>query len=593
MLHLNNEQLRAVRHVDGPMLVLAGPGSGKTAVITERIRYLTDTVQVKADSILVLTFSNKAAREMQHRLNGSYPVCFGTFHSFFFHVLRQYKNYNNDSIIKYSQQIAFIRDIGLKLKVRENIDERWCVDTLSDISAYKNTERMPKYLTDEELKLFPELLNEYCIRLKNSGLIDFDDMIGESLELLSTNPCILQKLQNRFKYILVDEFQDCNKDQYKLLKLMAGDRCNIFAVGDDDQAIYAFRGSDTQIIFKLLNDYPDCSIVELTMNYRCSGKIIDYAYELIGHNKTRKIKKKQLPSKLRGEGIVSVIRTDDAYTEAAEVCGIIESVNKEGVKLSDISVLYRTDTASDYLLEYLSDNKIKSNKTNSGDFKEKEYVKDILAYLCISQGDYSRSNFLRILNKPDRRLVRECVCENTSRESMLLYYENDDLSRLQISEMFDGITYISDLQPFAAIHYIWKRIGYGKYYGSDDIPNDLIEYAGKYTSIKKLVNSFIYNTGPKIIQSRNDGDGVVLQTIHASKGLEYDTVIIIGMQEGIMPHNKARSEEEIEEERRLMYVAMTRAKNRLYIIARGKESHGKKYSRFIYELSKDYKSISS
>lgn len=364
--------------------------------------------------------------------------------------------------------------------------------------------------------------------------------------------------------------------------------CIIYEVNrDDDQAIYAFRGSDTRIILKFLSDYPNCGYVELIRNYRCSGNIIDKAFELIGHNQSRKTKQKQLPSLLRGNGEVYVIKTEDAYSEAAEVYEIIDEVMKKGVKSSDISVLYRTDTASDYLTEYLSDKKIVSNKTGRDSLKDKEYVKDILAYLNISQGDLSRENFYRILNKPDRGLIRDCVRENkTTEEAMMSYYGDDIKSRKSIHELFDNLLYIKDLRPYAAIQYIWKKIGYGKYYGMGEVPNELLSYVGKYKDIKSFILSFNEKT-------RDKNDGVVLQTIHASKGLEYDTVIIIGLQEGIMPHSRAGTEEEIEEERRLMYVAMTRAKNRLYIIARGKESHGKKYSRFIYELNVDYKSISS
>lgn len=235
MLHLNNEQLRAVRHVDGPMLVLAGPGSGKTAVLTQRVNYLISTANVRADSILVLTFSNKAAAEMQHRFNsiaGTKPVTFGTFHSVFFHVLKQYKNYSKDSIITSVRKTAVIRDIGIKLGIRENVDMRWCKETLDRISSYQNTSRMPKYLTDDELRSFPALFNEYKRRLKNEGLIDFDDMIYECLDLLRNNPCILNNIKDRYRYILVDEFQDCNMGQYELLKLIAADENNIFAVGD-------------------------------------------------------------------------------------------------------------------------------------------------------------------------------------------------------------------------------------------------------------------------------------------------------------------------------------------------------------------------
>lgn len=593
MLHLNTEQLRAVRHVDGPMLVLAGPGSGKTAVLTQRIYYLISSAHVKPDSILVLTFSNKAAREMQHRFNslaGTLPVIFGTFHSVFFHVLKQYRNYNNDSIISNSQKIAYIRDIANKMGYKTDIDLRWCNETLARISAFKNTGKMPGYILDDEKNRFLELFDEYCRRLKAAGLIDFDDMISFCLQMLRNNQGILLELQRRYRYILVDEFQDCNTYQYELLKLLSKESNNLFAVGDDDQSIYGFRGSDSGIVLRFLEDYPDCGYVELIRNYRCSKNIIDKAYELIGHNRNRKVKTKQLPSIFRDDGEVRIIKTEDAYSEAEEVYKIIENVHDLGVDLSDISILYRTDTASDYLLEYLSSKKIKSNKTVLGGLKNKEYVKDILSYLRISQGLSDNSDYLRILNKPDRGLVRECVgMDYASKETMMSYYNDDSFLRQEIADLFHDMEYVSQMPPYAAITYIWKKVGYGRFIGSESIPGELLDFSKGYKSIRGLIDALRSDDSKnkRNDNSSDDDNRVILQTIHASKGLEYDTVIIIGLQEGLMPHNLARTEEEIEEERRLMYVAMTRAKNRLYLIARGKESHGKKYSRFINELNMD------
>lgn len=590
MLHLNNEQLRAVRHVDGPMLVLAGPGSGKTAVLTQRVNYLISTANIKADSVLVLTFSNKAASEMQHRFNsiaGVKPVTFGTFHSVFFHVLKQYKNYGSDSIISSAHKTAIIRDIGIKFGVRENIDMRWCKETLERISAYQNTSLMPKYLTDDELQSFSLVFNEYKRRLKNEGLVDFDDMIYECLQLLKNNPCILNDIRDRYRYILVDEFQDCNTGQYELLKLIAKEKNNLFVVGDDDQSIYGFRGADAGIALKFIRDFPNCGYVELIRNYRCSQSIIDAAYSLIGHNHIRKMKSKQLASKFRGKGEVCLIKTLDAYSEAQKVYEIIENVLAQGIKPSEITILYRTDTASDYLQEYLQNKKINSNKSGTRGLGEKEYVKDISAYLRLSQGSKDSADFLRILNKPERGLVRECIGKDfADKEKILSYYSGDFCMIPVVEELFRDLFFISDLSSFAAINYIWKKVGYGRYSGYEQIPDEIKAHSDKHSSIKDFLSSLKPENSINEREKSNEDeeDRIILQTIHASKGLEYDTVIIIGLQEGLFPHNRARSEEETEEERRLMYVAMTRAINRLYIIARGKENHGKKYSRFIDEL---------
>lgn len=583
MIHLNNEQQKAVRHVDGPMLVLAGPGSGKTAVLTERVKFLISSVHVKAETILVLTFSNKAAYEMRRRFNASMnsPVVFGTIHSIFFQVLKQYKNYTNDSIISQNQKMAVIRDIGNKLSVREVIDDKWCIDTLNRISAYKNTGKMPRYLSDDELRSFPMVVDEYKNRLDKDQLLDFDDMISSCLELLEENEMILNRLRTKYKYILVDEFQDCNKDQYELLKLLAGKNANIFAVEDDDQSIYGFRGADATIVLKFMEDYPNCSYVELIRNYRCGKNIIDAAYNLICHNTIRKDKTKQLPSLLREEGEVIIIKTEDAYKEAWAVGDIIKKLRNEGVNLKDISILYRTEMASDYLQEFLSKIKINSNMVSNSKLRDKENFKDMVAYFKLSQGDKDIKNYFRILNKPNRGLLRDCIAVNTQREGMLSYYSDDADKQKILNTFFNDLDFIGNLTPFAAAMYLEKKVGL-------QLSDEIYEYTQMYCCIKDLLESLKQND-----TLRRGDDMLTLQTIHASKGLEYDTVIVVGLQEGMMPHNHAEDNESVEEERRLMYVAMTRAKKRLYLIARGKEAHGKKYSRFIYELSSDYNSIES
>lgn len=598
MMHLNKEQLEAVRHKDGPMLVLAGPGSGKTAVLTEHIRFLVEETGTDPTRILALTFSKKAALQMRHRLGNRMQVCFGTFHSVFYNVLRQYKR-EQPKLIKQREQFNLLFDIGRKMGIGE-IDGAWVMSKLDEIGAYKNTGKIPEYFDEEEEKLFYEISSEYRRRMCAAGLIDFEDMILDCAKLLTTHPAILRELQSRFLHILVDEFQDCNDPQYALLLLLSGRHRNLYCVGDDDQSIYGFRGANSSIVTRLLSDHPDIRTVHLIRNYRCPKAVIEVSDRLIRNNRLRLEKTKQIPSKLRGMGTVTVLSAADANAEAKMVTAKIKSILADHTAEADIAILYRTEMCAVLLKEELHKEHLIDVTQKGNAFFASDAVKEVKAYLSLSQGIYQREFFYRILNHPNRDLVRECVeTEIADRDAMLRYYLGDPGRSIAVQTLFSDLAFLEELPPHAAILYIWKKIGLGADYeerrlrqnreellDAEDMMQQLLDHAKGFRTIKNFLEYLEKERIKAEAQEvKKNETGLILQTIHASKGLEYDTVFVIGLQEGILPHIRAKGMEEKEEERRLLYVAMTRARNRLFLVARGKKECGKRYSSFIDEIT--------
>lgn len=585
MVHLNKEQIRAVRHKDGPLLVLAGPGSGKTAVLTEHIRFLIREQKIDPARIMALTFSKKAALSMQKRLKSNDPVTFGTFHSVFYNVLRRY-NSKEISLISEKEQIRILSDIGRKLKNDEEIDRAWCFARLEEIGRYKNTGKMPSHIPEEEAE-FEQILKEYGRRLGNAGLIDFDDMIINCVLLFQKDREVLAKLQDRFLHILVDEFQDCNDPQYELLQLLSAKHHNLFLVGDDDQSIYGFRGANSGIVRRFTCDHPQAETVHLIRNYRCSPEVIDHADRLIRKNSLRIPKPKQMPSSFREQGTVEILEVKNAAEEAMLVAAKVRELLDGGLHPADIAVLYRTKTVAAALEECLKKAEIPCGRKKEG-FLETDIVKKIFAYLELSQYRYQRPFFYEILNHPERDLVRECIAKETvTKEETLAYYADDPVRQKTLAELFSDLERIHDLPPFAALHYIWKKIGLGKGYEDNTVLLKLSELSRNYRTVDAFLEGIRLEQEKRGSENRPETgteSGVVLQTIHASKGLEYDTVFVIGLQDGILPHKKAMDLEEREEERRLLYVAMTRAVNRLYLLARGNREIGKRISPFIDEI---------
>lgn len=583
---LNKEQALAAHHYMGPMLVLAGPGSGKTALLCEHIRILIEEYDVDPSSILTLTFSKKAALGLRSRFMNStdqhtYPVTFGTFHSVFYRILKQYKRFEDDCLITNEQKLWLIKDTAISMNITEIIDNKWCIDTLNAISAYKNTGKMPLYLSDEERESFPDLADRYTRRMRSSGLIDFDDMLILFLELIKKNEGILYDIRARFKYFLVDEFQDCNSIQYEIIKLLAGNEANLFCVGDDDQSIYGFRGANSRIVLDFVADYENCKVVHLLRNYRCASDIIDVAESLITHNKIRSIKPKQLASPSRGKGYVSLINSRDAYEEADKVICLIKELTKEqGYALKDIAILYRSEQSASYMKEALNKEQIAVSDVRSAE-KIGKVEKIILSYLRIVTGSHEPADYYTVLNHPYRGLVRECVGNNPDMAGIIAYYGDDEILSHQATEMKNDLDMISKLDAYGALFYIWKKIGLCMECDSNEF-DMLINRASGGISIEEFLKKS--RTG-KALDNHKQNDSVTLQTIHASKGLEYPLVFIIGLQDGIIPSKKAQKTDELEEERRLLYVAITRAIDRLYLFSRNDPDKGKQPSPFLREIN--------
>lgn len=619
---LNKEQREAVNHIHGPMLVLAGPGSGKTHTLVERILHLIDK-GVPPNQILTITFSKKAAEEMQTRFqkqigDNYFPVTFGTFHAIFFHILKDYYNYTKDSILTEREKREYVNLACKKLNMEINDRQDYYETFINKLGMLKSTlsdedETLSKIFPDEnKRKEFKMLASSYETLTCNARKIDFDDMLIKCHNLFRDNKSVLSRWQNVYKYFLVDEFQDINEVQYAVLKMLAGKERNIFAVGDDDQSIYGFRGSRPEIMKQFIEESPGVQIVNLSKNYRCSESVILNAGKLMGNNKTRIEKFQVAERKDKEAGFVDIRCFLDEVEEAEFVVNEVKKNINDSGYVKSTAILYRTSRCADLIEEKLrmSGVPIARNCENTN-YYEREFIKDVVVYLRLALNVKKKSNlnacrqlFYPILNKPQRNLSRECILPE--------YFNKDvDDQDDEYKRLINHLEFIKDMIPYAAVTYILKGIGYERYvkeqciikYGDIEKANDICvgiqERSREFLSIEEWIiyidacalsnidridtaHNKQINGGEKHKKPRGK---VVMQTVHASKGLEYDTVFVVGLMEGLFPHNKAISEEEIEEERRLLYVAMTRARYNLYILGRGDNEHGKHVSRFIYELN--------
>lgn len=641
MQKLNKEQQMAVRHRDGPMLVLAGPGSGKTAVLVNRVLHLVREEHIDPYNILVLTFSKPAAEEMRSRFmslaDASYPVTFGTFHAIFYHILKSQGLYRTGEILTQDKKRTLLgitaRRMGLK-----RADDTEKLKRLAENIGIKKlgcTRLLDELSEDEAVEL--ELVYEPYLRLcRSEGLIDFDDMINECLKALKGNDKILSKWQQRYRYILVDEFQDIDNRQYEILKLLGGKLRNIFCVGDDDQSIYSFRGAEPAVMRRFVEDFPDARIVELKLNYRCPEEIIDRAGRLIRCNKDRFEKKQVCAGSLinvtglrdagsawddRGAAPGARVeyrcfrsQADEAGYCAELVDSIIEkfrieasgseAVEHKGVPA--VGILYRTSQSADILEELLRQRGIPyRRKDRAESFYAKEWVKDVTAYLKLAVGLPGRSGgeipneykdeLFRILNRPERGLTRESISGNCiTRDTISGYYLFDERLHKICRKMFDDIDFAAGMNCYSSVNYILKGIGLEGYIKkryfagqkgreAEEAIRELMERAKGYKTAAEWPGLLEDSGNDSSERPYVAGPGIELMTIHGSKGLEFDNVIMIGLQEGIFPGKRCETAGQLEEERRLFYVAMTRCRKRLWMTGIRKDEYGKTESRFIRE----------
>ncbi len=582
---LSDAQKRAVMHRDGPAIVLAGPGSGKTTVITRRTKYLIEEYGISPIHILVVTFTKAAAQEMRERFLAlcrieKTQVRFGTFHSVFYEILKHAYHLTAANIAGEDRRHALLREVISGMRLELDDEAEFLSDVSKEISLVKN-ERIPLdhyYAANVPEEQFREIFRRYAKRMEQERLLDYDDLLTCTLELLQNRPDILEGWRERYQYILVDEFQDINRIQYDILKLLAAPRNNLFIVGDDDQSIYRFRGAKPEIMLHFPREYPDAVQILLDQNFRCPGNVMDAAARVIANNTVR-FSKKIRKVKAEGQKIERLLFAD----QTQESLGIIRRIQEgieQGRAYKDFAVLYRNNTdagvLSQKLLEYNVPFRMRDVVPN---LFEHWIAKHITAYLRLAMGSRAREDFLKIINRPKRYIERAALdSPAVDLDRLRMYYEEKYWVVERIDKLERDLAVLAKLEPYAAVHYIRHGIGYE-------------EYLGEYAEYRHIKAEDLYEVLDRLAQSakgyrtheqwfaymeeyaamlkeqagqRNDNrDAVTLTTLHSAKGLEFPVVFLIDVNEGIIPYKKAILQSDVEEERRMFYVGITRASEKL------------------------------
>lgn len=601
-LSFSKEQLQAINHFKGPALVIAGPGSGKTSVIVNRINYLIQNKNVNPNNILVITFSKMAAMDMQSRFNLCLlsknehnqninvqneqvqikqaqieQVSFGTFHSVFFSIIKSYYGYSSSNIISNSQKRLFISKL-LKNLCNETLTDNEYIDSvLRRISYYKNSNYTNDYVDDcqMEYEQFKVLVNQYDLMLQSQRKIDFEDMMLLCRKILIKDSKIREYYQNLFHYILIDEFQDINELQFEIVKLLVGPEQNLFVVGDDDQSIYGFRGSKPEIMLNLQKEYNNLSIVKLSCNYRSTKSIVRLSSVLISENRKRYIKNIYTNNELGSPCLLmnfANVEEENKY--------IIEVLKEKISSKSSIGILYRTNNRASLLIELLIKNNISfSIKEMPVNPYDTDIYNDFIAYLQISYSKLMPIHLLRkIINKPSRYIDTRLItdCEEPVQRLKYLYKDKKYVVK-KLDKLLYDLNSIKSMDMYSAFYYFRKVIGYDEYI-YNRYNNDERKLKDKFSTIDDLskrlkeINTYdellkcAFSFRDKISEHINSNNNISIMTYHSSKGLEFDTVLIPDINEGIVPNKKAVSLMDIEEERRMFYVACTRAKKEVHLL---------------------------
>ena len=614
---LNEEQRKAVEHVEGPCMVLAGPGSGKTRVITYRIVNMILNNNIPPARILAITFTKNSAVEMKNRaiklchdprIN---KVTFGTFHATFFKILKYFGKSDMNSILDEKTKRLTIKGILKNLKVENGEDDETVGQVINEISYVKN-ELMDKQDFQSEILTKDEFINTYNMYeeyKEQVRKIDFDDMLIKTYHLLSTNKQALELVRNVYKYILVDEFQDINKVQFEVLKLISNPNNNIFVVGDEDQSIYGFRGARPDYLLKFEEYFHGTEKIVLDINYRSQKEIIDISNKLIEKNISRYDKTIKCH---RGDGgTVKYIMPKDSEDEAIQIGKeILEEIKKDYVEYSDFAIIYRTNIQARALVDVFMDMRIPFTiKDSIVTIYDHWAARDILSYLKISVRQHTNEDWIRIINKPFRYISRDNLNQiREDKDFVNALITKCNLHPKQVKTINDleiDINYLKHQCPQDAISYIRTTLDYDKYIleyctnrkikanGLIEILNEIESSASNFESIEEYL-SHIEKVKQELSENHHNKemDGVVFTTMHSAKGLEFRNVYIIGINEGTIPHEKSydiddeeKKLEQIEEERRLMYVGMTRAEDSL-TLSSPINKYGKKAfkSRFLDDI---------
>lgn len=618
---LNDRQKEAVVNTDGPMLILAGAGSGKTKVLTTKVAYLIEEKNIDPNNILAITFTNKAAKEMKERIfklegNSAFYIQISTFHSFGLKILKEncellgYEK--NFTILDSDDSLSIIKKIMKELNIDANKYNPKAIKNV--ISNNKNEiidpEKYSLYVNTDFDEIALEVYRKYEKSLKINNAVDFDDLLILPLKLFNNNPGVLQKYQEKYKYVFIDEYQDTNEPQYILSKMISAKYKNITVVGDADQAIFTWRGANYKNILNFEKDYKDAKVVLLEENYRSTKTILNAANNVIKNNKVRK--EKNLWTQNEEGSKITYYKAFDEKDESNYVVNEIKKLIEKGVNPKDICVLYRANAQSRTVEEAFLTSNISYNIVGSYAFYNRKEIKDLIAYLKLIYNNKDDVSLLRVINYPKRGIGNKAI-ENLAIKSNVLdkslYEVIDSGKELEFKNMIEEIKKEeSHLTLTELIDMVLDKSGMKKSLEDEkSIEADIrLENLEEFKSIAKAmeINEGIVSLEElldklalvsDVSEQKNDNeDKVTLMTMHAVKGLEYDYVFVVGVEEGLFPHsNSLESNDELEEERRLCYVAITRAKKKLYLInARSRILYGKVSSnvpsRFINEISDEY-----
>ncbi len=606
-MSFNQAQKEAISHYEGPCLVLAGPGSGKTLTIVNRIKNLIQKCKVRPEEILVITFTRYAAAEMKSRffslMEGKHPaVTFGTFHGIYYGILKWAYRFGPQNILSEEEKYQILLKIVGRKEIDEFDEEDFLKEISSEIGIVKNNGlNITEYETSIcGVQTFRDIYQEYETKRKEIRKIDFDDMLVLCQDLFIKRPDILKKWQEKFKYILIDEFQDINQVQYNVIKMLAAPENNLFVVGDDDQSIYGFRGADAKLMFQFREDFPGAKQFLLDVNYRSTANIVSNALKVIENNEVR-FNKQIRAEKGKGETL-HVQEVKDPAEESSYVIEQIQARIEQGVLAEDIAVLFRIHTDARPLVEALIEAQIPFQmREHMPNIYNHFIAKDIMAYFKLACKSRKRSDFLQVMNRPKRYLGRDCLAkQEVSFEDMRRFYCDKEWMQDRIDQFEWDLKMLAKMAPYAAIQYLRKKIGYDDFLREyavvrklkladlKEVLSEIEEAAKPYQTLEDWfvhVEEYSEELKKREQQQEMHKKGVRLMTMHAAKGLEFNTVFIIETNEGRIPYQKAKKEHGVEEERRLFYVAMTRAKEVLKIsyvkLKNGKESSP---SRFVDEL---------
>lgn len=606
-MSLNPSQVQAVIHKDGPCMVLAGPGSGKTLTITKRIEYLIGKHHVSPEEILVITFTKAASVEMKERFvrlcgQKAGPVTFGTFHGIYYGILKWAYRMNASNILSEEQKYQLLKQVIGRMEIDIDDEKDFLQGIAGEIGNIKNNQiPLAEYesLNCSE-EVFREIFEQYEKERKRLKKIDFDDMLVLVYELFKKRPDILSMWQRKFRYILIDEFQDINQVQYDVIRMLAAPENNLFIVGDDDQSIYRFRGARPDIMLGFKKDYPDTKEILLDVNYRSTKAIVNGAARVIRHNVNRY--PKQIITRNEQGETVHIQEVRHPIEESKYVVSQIQEAKKRGIPSSEIAVLFRTNVEARALAEtFMEYNMPFRMKERMPNLYEHFIAQDLTTYLKMALGDRSRKSFLAIMNRPNRYIGRDSVEGTTiSFESLRKFYCDKDWMLDRIDQLEVDFRILKNMAPYGAIQYIRKHIGYDEFlkeYAAfrkinmedlKEVLREIEERAKAFRTIEEWfthIEEYSEELKRQSQQKETDPEAITFMTMHGSKGLEFDLVFIIGANETITPYKKAETKEEVEEERRMFYVAMTRARKKL-IISYTKERNGKSMaqSRFVGEL---------